>query len=143
MHLLVAVKSWPELAEDHGEPRVIMHCKSASTAVPREQHAAYAHNIASGKTLRETGLRAVRGPGWRQHIRVAEYIEPVTGERRFALDFWTDHGKWFVADHSVLAVVEAAYYAAVRAEAQRPCIAVLPERTGLTPDAYFDLTDVA
>ncbi|MGX1267996.1 hypothetical protein [Streptomyces phaeoluteigriseus] len=135
------MKPWWELAAQYGEPRTVLHYASATT-VPREQHEAYAFNIAGGKVLRESGVRATGGKTWALVIRVVEYIEPVTLRVRYALDFWS-LAKWRTADHDTLAVIEALYDAVVRAEAVRPTIAAPAERVGRGPAAFYDVTDVA
>jgi hypothetical protein len=129
-----AVKPWWELADQYGEPRAVMHHRIHSTTVPRERHKAYAFNIAGGKVLRESGMRAADG-AWALTIRVVEYLEPVTLATRYALDFWTGGrgGKWYVVDHATRAVIEAVYDAAVRLEA---------ERAGRALADHFDVTDV-
>ncbi|MGW0033041.1 hypothetical protein ACWDXD_24895 [Streptomyces sp. NPDC003314] len=143
MRVVPAVKPWRQLVKQFGEPRVIAHFRSESTSVPVHQHSAYAFNIAGGKVLRESGLLYPNGVDWRQSIRVVEYIEPVTLDTRFALDFWTDRGgKWLLADHAVRLVMEAVYEDVVRAEAKLPSLAALPEHVGHGPAAYFTLTDV-
>lgn len=141
-----AMKPWWQLAEQFGQPRTVMHHAACSLSVPREQHEAYAFNIAGGKVLRESGVRAANGKTWALTIRVVEYIEPGTLRTRYALDFWTAHrgGKWYVADHDTRAVIEALYDHAARIEAERPSIpAVDAERVGRGPVAYYDVTDVA
>ncbi|MFJ4084973.1 hypothetical protein ACIP2Z_39270 [Streptomyces iakyrus] len=145
MSIALAVKPWWELAEQYGQPRTVMHHATRSNAVPREQHAAYAFNIAGGKVLRESGVRAANGKTWALTIRLVEYIEPATLRTRFALDFWTvtPGGKWYVADHDTRAVIEAVYERAVRIEAERPSVPVDAERVGRGTAAYYDVTDVA
>ncbi|MFB6629938.1 hypothetical protein ACFCWY_08590 [Streptomyces sp. NPDC056362] len=145
MPVALALRPWQELTRQFGEPRLIAHCRSASTTVPTRQYSAYAFNIAGGKVLRESGLLHQDGVTWRQSIRVVQYIEPVTLDTRFALDFWTGQrgGKWFVADHAVLAVIEGVYEDVVRREAERPSLPALPERVGRGPAVYFGITDVA
>lgn len=129
-----AMKPWWELTEQYGEPRAVMHHRIYTTTVPREQHEAYAFNIAGGKVLRESGIRAADG-AWGQTIRVVEYLEPATLATRYALDFWTGGrgGKWYVVDHDTRAVIEAVYDAAVRLEA---------ERAGRGLADHFTATDV-
>ncbi|MGP4046896.1 hypothetical protein [Streptomyces sp. 2A115] len=135
-----AMKPWWELARQYGEPRTVLHSASR-TSVPREQHEAYAFNIAGGKVLRESGVRDGSGQSWALTIRVVEYIEPVTLTVRYALDFWS-LAKWRTADHDTLAVIEALYDSVVRAEAQNPTISAPAERVGRGPAAYYDVTDV-
>ncbi|MFF4902332.1 hypothetical protein [Streptomyces sp. NPDC001068] len=129
-----ALKPWWELSAQFGEPRAVMHHRIYSTTVPREQHDAYAFNIAGGKVLRESGIRTAEG-AWGQTIRVVEYLEPVTLATRYALDFWTGGrgGKWYVVDHTTRAVIEAVYIAAVRMEA---------ENAGHGLADHFTVTDV-
>ncbi|GHH22464.1 hypothetical protein [Streptomyces lanatus] len=145
MTLALAVKPWWELAEQYGQPRTVMHHAAQSFPVPREQHEAYAFNIAAGKVLRESGVRAANGKTWALTIRLVEYIEPVTLRTRYALDFWTvtPGGKWYVADHDTRAVIEGVYEYAVHIEADRPSVPVDAERVGRGPVAYYDVTDVA
>ncbi|MEU1275634.1 hypothetical protein [Streptomyces sp. NPDC005799] len=144
MSVALAVKPWWELAEQYGQPRTVMHHRLYSSSVPREQHAAYAFNIAGGKVLRESGVRAEDG-SWALTIRLVEYIEPATLRTRYALDFWTvtPGGKWYVADHETRAVIEAVYEHAVRIEAERPSVPVDAKRVGRGAAAYYDVTDVA
>lgn len=139
-----AMKPWWELADQYGQPRTVMHHAAHSLSVPREQHEAYAFNIAGGKVLRESGVRTADGRTWALTIRVVEYIEPVTLRTRYALDFWADvpGGKWAVNDHGIRAVIEGCYDHKVRIEAERPSIPVAPERIGRGPAAYYDVTDV-
>ncbi|MFJ4880119.1 hypothetical protein ACIP93_33595 [Streptomyces sp. NPDC088745] len=139
----MVMKPWWELARVYGEPRTVMHHASSSTTVPREQYEAYAFNIAGGKVLRESGVRAENGT-WALTIRLVEYIEPVTLRTRYALDFWTvtPGGKWYVADHDTRAVIEGIYDHAVRIEALRPSIPRDAERVGRGTAAYYDVTDV-
>ncbi|MFK0159073.1 hypothetical protein ACIQVK_44265 [Streptomyces sp. NPDC090493] len=145
MSLALAVKPWWELAEQFGEPRAVMHHRIYSTTVPREQHEAYAFNIAGGKVLRESGVRAANGKTWALTIRLVEYIEPGTLRTRYALDFWTvaPGGKWYVADHDTRAVIEAVYEHTARTEAERPSLPVDDKRVGRGTAAYYDVTDVA
>lgn len=141
MSVALAVRPWWELARQYGEPRTVLHYASRTT-VPREQHEAYAFNIAAGQTLRESSVKAADGKSWALTIRVVEYIEPVTLKVRYALDFWS-LAKWRTADHNTLAVIEALYDSVVRAEAQSPTIPAPTERVGRGPAAYYDVTDVA
>jgi len=145
MSVVLAVRPWWELAEQYGQPRTVMHHADYSSTVPREQREAYAFNIAGGKVLRESGVRAANGKTWALTIRLVEYIEPGTLRTRYALDFWTvaPGGKWYVADHDTRAVIERVYEHAVRIEAERPSAPMDAERVGRGPVAYFDVTDVA
>ncbi|MEV8344493.1 hypothetical protein [Streptomyces niveus] len=144
MSVVLTVKPWWELAEQYGEPRTVMAHNLYSPSVPREQHEAYAFNIAGGKVLRESGVRAADGKTWALTIRLVEYIEPATLRTRYALEFWTvtPGGKWYVADHDTRAVIEGVYEHAVCIEAERPSIPRDAERVGRGPAAYYDVTDV-
>ncbi|MFE6639525.1 hypothetical protein ACFVFT_38575 [Streptomyces tendae] len=134
------LKPWWELARHYGEPRTVLHY-ACRTAVPREQHEAYAFNIAGGKVLRESGVRVTGGKTWALVIRVVKYIEPVKLRTRYALDFWAGE-KWRTADHDALVVIEALYEAVVHAEALRPTITAPAQRVGHGPATYYDVTDV-
>ncbi|MEU6462195.1 hypothetical protein [Streptomyces sp. NPDC046976] len=125
------MKPWWVMAGQYGHPRTVMHYAGHSCAVPREQWAAYAFNIAGGRTLRQSGVKAP-ATAWALTIWLVKYIEPATLTTRYALDYWSA-AKWWVADHGTRAVVEALYDATARAQA---------ECTGSSPAAFYDVTDV-
>lgn len=141
MNAALAVKTWVELAEQYGQPRTVLHHANYSLPIPREQHEAYAFNIAGGRELRESTVKAADGT-WDLIIRLVEYIEPGTLAVRYALDFWSVN-KFFTVDHGTRAVIEAVYEASVRLEAERPSIPMPAERVGRGPAAYYDATDVS
>ncbi|MFD3309407.1 hypothetical protein [Streptomyces sp. NPDC058656] len=142
MSLALAMKSLDELSADHGPMRTVIHHAMNETAVPRGQYAVYANNVFAGKSLRESVVKADNGTPILT-IRLAEYIEPVTGKTRYAVDYWSLGGFWTI-DHEVRAVAETAYEEAVRAEFARPTrwLRLSPVRFLGGLALFYDETDV-
>ncbi|MFD9190323.1 hypothetical protein ACFWCA_19095 [Streptomyces phaeochromogenes] len=142
MGLALALKPLDELFAEHGPMRSVRHHAKHETAVPREQYAVYARNVFAGEALRQSVVKADNGTPI-VTIRLAEYIEPVTGATRYAVDYWSLGGFW-TTDHEVPAVAETAYEEAVRAEFARPTrwLRLSPARFLGGLAHFYDETDV-
>ncbi|MFD9394993.1 hypothetical protein ACFWBB_30975 [Streptomyces sp. NPDC060000] len=136
---LMAVKPLEELTEQYGPMRTVLHCE-APTAVPRQQQPTYTFNILGGQKLRESLITDANGHA-DLNIRFVEYIDPVSGWTRYAVDYWSINSYW-ATDHVHRAVAEAAYEDAVRAEFAEPTLTLSPERRLGGLARFYDVTDV-
>ncbi|MEU1592729.1 hypothetical protein ABZ468_07680 [Streptomyces sp. NPDC005708] len=136
----LAVKPLEELTAQYGPMRSVLHHTDA-TDIPAAQVNVFMLSILGGKTLRESVILGADGTA-DLFVRLVEYIDPVTGTVRYAVDYWSLEGYW-ATDHTHRAVAETAYEGAVRAEFVNPTIPLCPERFargGLT--GFYDETDV-
>lgn len=87
MNAVLAVKPMDELTEQYGPMRTVLN-SDASTDTPREQSDAYGFNILAGKGLRESIVNDADDDA-AVIIRCVEYIDPVTQETRYGVDYWS------------------------------------------------------
>lgn len=139
MNVAMAVKPLGELAGQYGPMRTVLH-HLGHTDVPREQDQAFMFNILGGESLRESVINAADG-STDLVIRLVEYIDPVTQQIRYAVDYWSINSYW-ATDHEHRAVAEKAYEDAVRAEYARPTLQVAREHLGRGLSGFYDRTDV-
>ncbi|MFF4543698.1 hypothetical protein ACFY1J_05535 [Streptomyces sp. NPDC001406] len=141
MNAALAVKPMPQLTVQYGPMRTVLH-SDATTDTPREQADAYRFNILGGKGLRESVINDADGDAV-VIIRCVEYIDPVTQQTRYGVDYWSTARYW-ATDHGARAIAEKAYEDAVRDEFARPTpgLCLSPKRFMGGLAHFFDVTDV-
>ena len=141
MNAVLAVKPMDELTEQYGPMRTVLN-SDASTDTPREQSDAYGFNILAGKGLRESIVNDADDDA-AVIIRCVEYIDPVTQETRYGVDYWSIARFW-ATDHGSRAMAELSYEDAVRGEFARPIpgLCLTPERFMGGLAHFYNVTDV-
>lgn len=140
MNVAVAAKPLRQLAEQYGPMRTVLN-SDGPTEIPREQADAFGFNLLGGKDLRESVINGTDGRAVLT-IRCVRYIDPVTQNERYAVDYWSVRRYW-ASDHQTAAIAELSYEKAVRGEFARPTLPLSLDRftRGLT--GFYDVTDVA
>ncbi|MER6109291.1 hypothetical protein [Streptomyces hirsutus] len=139
MNAALSIKPMGELAEQYGPMRTVLSHRSGAD-VPHGQRQAYALNLLGGDELRESVINGDDGTA-DLIIRFVKYIDPVTQEHRFAVDYWSVDRYW-ASDHSTRALAELSYEKAVRDEFARPTLRLSLERFTRGLESFYDVTDV-
>ncbi|MGW2496182.1 hypothetical protein ACWCV2_16990 [Streptomyces pseudogriseolus] len=139
MNAVLVMETSPQVAAQLAEMRTVLHSEEP-TDTPREQADVYRFNILGGKTLRESVINGTDGnPDL--IIRCVEYIEPVTQQTRYGVDYWSVRRHW-ASDHGARAVAELSYEKAVRDEFANPTLTLPLERFTRGLASFYDVTDV-
>ncbi|OEJ21037.1 hypothetical protein [Streptomyces subrutilus] len=138
MHAALAVKPMAELTAQYGPMRTVLQ-SHGPTDVEREQHETYSLVVHGGKPLRQSRIGAALRP--ELVIQLVEYVDPVTGTLRYAVDYWTP-ARFLVSDHEHRVMAEMAYEKAVRDEFAYTALRLSPQRFLGGLELFYDVTDV-
>ncbi|MGA5127782.1 hypothetical protein ACPCAG_31330 [Streptomyces pseudogriseolus] len=139
MNAVLVMETSPQVAAQLAEMRTVLHSEKP-TDTPREQADVYRFNILGGKALRESVINGTDGnPDL--IIRCVEYIDPVTQQTRYGVDYWSVRRHW-ASDHQARALAELSYEKAVRDEFANPTLTLSLERFTRGLHSFYDVTDV-
>ncbi|MFN1193295.1 hypothetical protein ACK03K_34090 [[Kitasatospora] papulosa] len=139
MNAVLTLETASAVAAQLAEMRTVLS-SGPGTDVPREQADAYALNILGGEQIRESVINSTDGTA-DLVIRFVEYIDPVTQNIRFAVDYWSVEQYW-ARDASSRALAELAYEKAVRDEFAYPTLPGSIARFTRGLASFYDVTDV-
>ncbi|MEV7512123.1 hypothetical protein AB0O57_29620 [Streptomyces sp. NPDC091201] len=139
MRAALAAKPMTELIEQYGPMRTVLQSHGPTDVQP-EQHETYNLVVHGGKPLRQSRIGSPSVPVL--VIQLLEYVDPVTGRPRYAVEHWTPT-RFLVTDHAHRLMAEMAYEKAVRDEFAAHTVPRLsPARFLGGLAAFYDVTDV-
>ncbi|MFG3263048.1 hypothetical protein [Streptomyces bobili] len=139
MNAVLVMEAAPQVTAKLAEMRTVLNSE-APTDTPREQADAYRFNLLGGKTLRESVINGADGKP-DLVIRCVEYIDPVSQQTRYGVDYWSVSRYW-ASDHATRVMAELSYEMAVRNEFAHPTLTLSLERFTRGLASFYDVTDV-
>ncbi|MFM9698851.1 hypothetical protein [Streptomyces europaeiscabiei] len=103
MNAVLVMEAAPQVTAKLAEMRTVLNSE-APTDTPREQADVYRFNLLGGKTLRESVINGADGKP-DLVIRCVEYIDPVTQQTRYGVEYWSVSRYW-ASDHATRVMAE-------------------------------------